>query len=163
MTVPHKPNPRQPNRHQTFQSSLNRTAPCVFPCFVLQADDVDAGFTDCNGFFILVEVLVQCGGLKKKKKQKKDFWAISHAARSGFVTGTLGHFLCMLSSPSAINVSPRMHLQVPKRSQGTKSTEDGLPYKSHFIRSMGGYQTPYFKMNLRDHKHNPPKPCGLCS
>lgn len=71
MTVPHKPNPRQPNRHQTFQSSLNRTAPCVFPCFVLQADDVDAGFTDCNGFFILVEVLVQCGGLKKKRNKKK--------------------------------------------------------------------------------------------
>jgi len=32
---------------------------------VEHADDVDAGFTDCNGFFILVEVLVQCGELKK--------------------------------------------------------------------------------------------------
>lgn len=32
---------------------------------VEHADDVDAGFTDCNGFFILVEVLLQCGELKK--------------------------------------------------------------------------------------------------
>lgn len=58
---------------------------------------------------------------------KKDFWVISHAARSGSVTGTLGHFLHISSSPSAINVSPHIlrALKGTKKATRSKTHQQG--------------------------------------